>query len=145
MHLFGVFIQVIITMYGTMNLKFVYRFEPCRPKHLSVFLHLYACFVYTFAHTQAKYVEVSTKHFLKISIVTKDVYLNYSQNNLKFNPLNAELNPIYHFLALLGAHPFLHISGVRVNNYRTFGATFRHNWPQCRDVQFSSFFDKKNL
>jgi len=30
------------------------------------------------------------------------------------NPLNAELNPIYHFLTLLGAHPILHISGVRV-------------------------------
>jgi len=30
------------------------------------------------------------------------------------NPLNAELSPIYHFLALLGAHPILHISGVRV-------------------------------
>jgi hypothetical protein len=32
-----------------------------------------------------------------------------------FNLLNAELNPIYHFLALLGAHPIIHISGVRVN------------------------------
>jgi hypothetical protein len=31
------------------------------------------------------------------------------------NPLNAELNPIYNFLALLEAHPILHISGVRVN------------------------------
>ena len=34
---------------------------------------------------------------------------------LDFNPLNADLNSIYHFLALLGAHPILHISGVRVN------------------------------
>jgi hypothetical protein len=32
----------------------------------------------------------------------------------EINPLNAELNPIYHFLALLGAHPILHISVVRV-------------------------------
>jgi hypothetical protein len=32
-----------------------------------------------------------------------------------FNPLNDDLNPIYHFLALLGAHPILHVSGVRVN------------------------------
>jgi hypothetical protein len=30
-----------------------------------------------------------------------------------FNPLNAELNPICHFLALL-AHPLLHISRIRV-------------------------------
>jgi len=31
------------------------------------------------------------------------------------NPLNAELNPICHLLALFGAHPFLHISRIRVN------------------------------
>jgi len=31
------------------------------------------------------------------------------------NPLNAELNPIYHLLALLGAHHILHISRIRVN------------------------------
>jgi hypothetical protein len=30
------------------------------------------------------------------------------------NPLNAELNPICHLLALLGDHPILHISGIRV-------------------------------
>jgi hypothetical protein len=31
------------------------------------------------------------------------------------NPLNAELNPITHLLALLGAHHILHISRIRVN------------------------------
>jgi hypothetical protein len=31
-----------------------------------------------------------------------------------FNPLNAQLNPICHFLALLGAHPILHVSRIRV-------------------------------
>jgi len=31
------------------------------------------------------------------------------------NPLNAELNPICHLLALLGAHNILHISRMRVN------------------------------
>jgi len=31
-----------------------------------------------------------------------------------FNPLNAELNPICHLLALLGAHLILHISRIRV-------------------------------
>jgi len=30
------------------------------------------------------------------------------------NPLNAELNPICHLLALLGAHLILHISRIRV-------------------------------
>ena len=32
------------------------------------------------------------------------------------NPLNAELNPICHLLALLGAHHIFHVSGLRVKN-----------------------------
>jgi hypothetical protein len=32
------------------------------------------------------------------------------------NPLNAELNSICHLLALLGAHPILHVSVIKVNN-----------------------------
>jgi len=31
------------------------------------------------------------------------------------NPLNTELSPTCHLLALLGAHQILHISRVRVN------------------------------
>ena len=34
----------------------------------------------------------------------------------KFNPLNAELNPICYLLALLGAHHFLHVSRIRVKS-----------------------------
>jgi hypothetical protein len=37
------------------------------------------------------------------------------QSNI--NPLNAKLNPICHSLALLGAHPILHISMVRCKWY----------------------------
>jgi hypothetical protein len=33
---------------------------------------------------------------------------------MKFNPLKADLNPICHLLALLGAHRILHISRIRV-------------------------------
>ena len=33
-----------------------------------------------------------------------------------FNPLNPELNPICYFLALLGAHHFLHVSRIRVKS-----------------------------
>jgi hypothetical protein len=32
----------------------------------------------------------------------------------RFNLLNAELNPICHLLALLGAHHILHVSRIRV-------------------------------
>jgi hypothetical protein len=35
------------------------------------------------------------------------------------NPLNAELNPICHLVALLGNHHILHISRMRVNIYST--------------------------
>jgi hypothetical protein len=34
---------------------------------------------------------------------------------LFLNPLNAELNPICHLLALLGAHHILHVGRIRVN------------------------------
>ena len=34
--------------------------------------------------------------------------------NWFFNPLNAELNPICHLLALVGAHHILHVGRIRV-------------------------------
>jgi hypothetical protein len=35
---------------------------------------------------------------------------------IHFNSLNAELNPICHLLALLGAHPIFHISRIKVKH-----------------------------
>jgi hypothetical protein len=35
-------------------------------------------------------------------------------DHLTFNPLNAELNPIRHLLALVGARHIVHVSRVRV-------------------------------
>jgi len=34
---------------------------------------------------------------------------------LSSNPLNVELNPICHLLALLGAHHIFHVGRIRVN------------------------------
>jgi len=42
-------------------------------------------------------------------------WYNDTDINHIINPLNAELNPICHLLALLGTHHILHISGIRVN------------------------------
>jgi hypothetical protein len=39
------------------------------------------------------------------------------REGLFINPLNAELNPTCHLLALLGAHHILRVSGIRVNNF----------------------------
>jgi len=36
-------------------------------------------------------------------------------NVINVNPLNAELNPICHLLALLGGHLIFHVSRIRVN------------------------------
>jgi hypothetical protein len=33
---------------------------------------------------------------------------------MEINPLNADLNPTCHLLVLLGAHPILYISRIRV-------------------------------
>ena len=44
----------------------------------------------------------------------------------KINSLNAELNPISHFLAILGVHHIFHVSGLRVKyavTYRSFFIT----------------------
>jgi len=42
----------------------------------------------------------------------------------KFNPLNTELNPICHLLALLEAHHFLHVSRIRVNVHKRVTTNF---------------------
>ena len=44
----------------------------------------------------------------------QDICLWIVPHEAHFSPLNAELNPICHFLVLLGAHPILHFSRIRV-------------------------------
>jgi hypothetical protein len=54
-----------------------------------------------------------TSDMFKIPFVTlTNVTCCYA---LKFNPLNAKLNPICHLLSL-GAHHILHVSRIRVNS-----------------------------
>jgi hypothetical protein len=40
--------------------------------------------------------------------------------NMQINPLNAELNPICHLLALLGTHHILHVSRIRVKKFKLY-------------------------
>jgi hypothetical protein len=44
----------------------------------------------------------------------KEMRTLHMKGHASLNPLNAELNPICHLLALLGAHHILHISRIRV-------------------------------
>jgi len=50
-------------------------------------------------------------HHNKFSLVYQTVVYISS-----LNPLNTELNPICHLLALLGVHHFLHVSRIRVKS-----------------------------
>jgi len=47
--------------------------------------------------------------------IAEDSGLNLGLDNNFFNPLNAELNPICHLLALLKAQHILHVCRIRVN------------------------------
>ena len=50
--------------------------------------------------------------------------------SLVFNPLNAELNPICHLLALLGAHHIFHVNGLRVKWLYLLDSGFLQGVPQ---------------
>jgi len=54
-----------------------------------------------------------------------------------FNPLNTELNPICHLLALLGAHHIFHVSGLRVKHdgmYMYMYTSGKTHWTQNRSI-----------
>ena len=61
----------------------------------------------------------------EILLITATTYVVYLPS---FNPLNAELNPICHLLALLGAHHILHVSRIRVNGECT---SYFRLWLYC--------------
>jgi hypothetical protein len=67
---------------------------------LKWFMNTWICFHFWFCHWIIK------------AAVCWTLYFSF------FNPLKAELNPICHLLALLGAHPIFHVSRIRVNNSR---------------------------
>jgi hypothetical protein len=49
----------------------------------------------------------------------KAQWLCYVPPRSAINPLNAELNPFCHLLALLGAHHIFHVNGLRVKIKKT--------------------------
>jgi hypothetical protein len=52
------------------------------------------------------------------------IMLNNRVLHVDINPSNAELNPICHLLALLGAHHILHFSRIRVKIGGAYGSFF---------------------
>jgi hypothetical protein len=57
-------------------------------------------------------------HFYNFLLVIDTTVQNNDEISLHFNPLNSELNPICHLLALLEAHHILHVSRIRVKTMR---------------------------
>jgi len=68
--------------------------------------------------SRAVYQFPTKRNTTDLDITTVHNFRSYSHeskgNTVLFNPLNAELNPIYHLLALLGAHHIFHLSRIRV-------------------------------
>jgi hypothetical protein len=60
-----------------------------------------------------------TTHFTVAEHIIVTIYMLYEFTFI--DPLNAELNPICHLLALLGTHHILHVSRIRVNSTRPRG------------------------
>jgi hypothetical protein len=61
----------------------------------------------------------------------RPVFKKIAKNNVQvltpfiINGINAELNPIFHLLALLGAHRIFHVSRIRVKHQRSASLTIR--------------------
>jgi hypothetical protein len=64
----------------------------------------------------------NTCHILEIKKYTCKhlilIQINLCSCDDQINPLNSELHPISHLLALLGAHHILHVSRIRVKKDR---------------------------
>jgi len=62
----------------------------------------------------------------KLFYSSTDAKVNCLKNNFKIyikiniDPLKAELNPIWNLLVLLGAHPILHVSRIRIKTAPTY-------------------------
>jgi hypothetical protein len=53
-----------------------------------------------------------------VNIETQKVAM-WVSNKIMFNPLNTNLNPICHLLALLGPHPIFHIRRIMFNDQKS--------------------------
>jgi len=86
-----------------------------KQEHTSTLLQNDCKFIFTFSVPY----DTSKENFseMKNSRMPFNVY---AYKPFIFNPLNAKLNPICNMLALLGAHPILHVSRIRVNCFYFF-------------------------
>jgi len=69
---------------------------------------------------------------VQIIIIVVIIIMNIIPHESHLNPVNAQLNPTCHLLAILGAHHILHVSRIGVNN-RVSGSSnsFFKGRPSC--------------
>ena len=78
-------------------------------------LHIYIyIYIYNISRLRVKGIHCTYVFIISVLRNPKKKKTGVSIKNAVFNPLNAELNPICHLLAFLGAHHILHISRIRV-------------------------------
>jgi hypothetical protein len=74
-----------------------------------------SCFVHFYPIRKGLHTEnAPTYLFADYETLESPQYRPVFSLRASINPLNAELNPIRHFLALLRAHHFVHVSRIRV-------------------------------
>jgi hypothetical protein len=61
-----------------------------------------------YKHGYSQWLQTWLRSMVTNMVTNKLMTQNFEVMSDKFNPLNAELNPIYHLLALLLAYPILH-------------------------------------
>jgi len=113
------------------NNKFYYKAASCWYLYWVIYearIHEYQIYDQLFCRycfpPMLKFPPVSSQSEFPTNIVSLFVctsldcksFLSYLRWRDDFNPLNAELNPVCHLLALLGVH-FLHVSRIRVKHH----------------------------
>jgi len=95
--------------------------NPTYPRlHVYVYTQLLAYVIFTFLRAVTE-IEIFVTHLCPLPLILKEMFIIY----WNFNPVNAELNPICHLLALLGAHHILHVSSLRVKSHLPFAGIIR--------------------
>jgi len=100
------------------NLKYILKFSILwLLVHYALFQYSYQMHIFIFS---TRFYHISPTCFSVLYIPSAERTSNYLHPNAfrkrirtVINPLNAELNPICHLLALLGAHPVFHVSKIR--------------------------------
>jgi len=83
----------------------------------------------------ASTLHITSEHGVS-SITTADAHTSVASSRLnwrpcRYNTFNAELNPICHLLALLGAHHIFHVSRIRVKWTRPFRRKTKSRFCAC--------------